>query len=280
MILALIAISLAEDPKSDPAIATDRIAELSLARVQSGDTWTVRDGRSHEIDARSWAILTGDSNVLVQVDAARRKGRTFGWGLVIGGGGVALSSMVPLFMLEESFGVNENTPGFDELGTRNDTRVATAFSLLGAGVILAGTGFVSHAIADKRSLEITRHLEGTAADASITAYNKRLSETLTVVLPVAETGAVDLPDDLLAPAKVEPPAGTEAPAPTAAPTGTGAEPAEPAKEAVPPAPAPTDTTAPKETTAPTEATPPAGTAPVEPAPTGTPAPTEPASPKP
>ncbi|MDP2315172.1 MAG: hypothetical protein Q8P41_19890 [Pseudomonadota bacterium] len=205
MILALVAFCHAEtvaaEATSTPALPTNRIAELSLARVETGATWVVRDGRAHEIDARTWALLTGDIDVLGKVEASRRKGGVFGWGLVVGGGVVALSSAIPLFTLEDALGTNESVAGFDELGTRNDIRVATAFSLIGAGAVLAGTGFAARAMADHRSLDLTRHLDAAAADARIAAYNRQLAETLTVVPMVVPAEMGELPEDVEEPVK-------------------------------------------------------------------------------
>lgn len=186
MLFALVALSLADAPPADPAAApaaapaAGRLAELSLARFDAGDAWIVRDGRGHAIDARTWALLTGDPAVLARIEAARRGGRVLGWALIAGGGAVAASSAAPLLTMEEALAANESTPGFDELGTRNDVRVATAFSLIGAGVLLAGTGIAAHAVADDRALELSRHLDAATAAAAITAYNARLAEALAV----------------------------------------------------------------------------------------------------
>lgn len=207
MIIALVSLSLAESPSNTPYVTTERIAELSLSRVDAPPSWAVRDGRAHEIDARTWALLTGDVGVLGKIEASRKRGGTFGWGLVVGGGGVALSSMIPLFTIEEALGTNEGTDGFNDIGTRNDVRVASAFSLIGAGVILAGTGFAARAIADNRALQLSRHLDTAEVDASIAAYNLRLREILTVA-PLAAPEAVS---DVVDP-------GTIAPAPTGAAT--------------------------------------------------------------
>jgi hypothetical protein len=199
MILTLIALSYAQDDDPPAPSAPTRIEELSLVRVESGDAWEVQDGRAHPVDARTWAILTGNPSVLQLVDESRKKGRRLGWGLVVGGGAVALSSMIPLFTLEDALEANESTPGFDELGTRNDIRVGTAFSLLGAGAILAGSGLASFALADHHSLELPRHLDAATVDAGIAAYNTRLAETLHV--------------DAATPVPVEPPAELTEPAP-------------------------------------------------------------------
>ncbi len=180
----------------EPDAVPARVSELSLLRVSDGDRWAIQDGRSRTVDARTWAILTGDSALLDRIATTRKQGRTLGWGLVAGGGAVALSSAIPLFTLEEALAANESTPGFDELGSRNDARVAAAFSLIGTGVILAGTGLVSHAIADKRALDVSRYLDAEAAEASIRAYNRRLEETLAPVRAEAAPSS-DVPEELL-----------------------------------------------------------------------------------
>ncbi|MFN7143715.1 MAG: hypothetical protein ACK4YP_08080 [Myxococcota bacterium] len=198
MIIALVSICLGAEAPAAPEITSlpvpNRLEELSLVRVDAGDTWGVRDGRSRDIDARTWAILTGDVDVLGKIEAERKRGRRLGWGFVIGGGAVALSSTVPLFLLEDALGANESDPGFDELGTRNDIKVATAFSLLGTGIILAGTGLAAHAVADKRALDLSLHLQAAEADAAIARYNARLADTITVAA-VDATPAED--DELL-----------------------------------------------------------------------------------
>lgn len=225
MFIALVALSLADDPANVPPVAPIRIAELSLSRVEAAGSWAIKDGRAHEIDARTWAILTGDVDVLGKIEASRKRGQTFGWGLVVGGGVVALSSMIPLFTVEEALGTNESTDGFNEIGTRNDVRVAAAFSLIGAGAMLAGTGFAARALADRRALDLSRHLDIAAADASIAAYNQRLAEILTVI-PLAppeavldvEVPAAAVTVPVVAPIPTPAPSPSPAPAPTPAPT--------------------------------------------------------------
>ena len=213
MLIALVAPCLAAPPPPVPSATADRVAELSLSRVDAGEAWTVRDGRAHDVDAKTWAILTGDAAVLAQIEASRRKGRGVGWGLLAGGGVVAATSMIPLFLLEESLDANESTPAFDELGTRNDARVGAAFSLIGAGVLLAGTGFVAHAVADHRALDLSRHLDPAAADVAITAYNTRLIETLTLAPPeeIEELEEPTEPVELEEPVEIEAPVKIEAP---------------------------------------------------------------------
>jgi hypothetical protein len=242
MIVALVATCLAQEATNTTPTTTDRIAELTLSRVDNAGTWTVRDGRTHEVDARTWALLTGDSVVLEKIAATQRRTGIFGLGLAVGGGAVALSSLIPLLTMEESLSENESTPGFDDVGVRNDIRVATAFSLIGTGVILAGTGFAARAISHDRALDLSLHLDAAAADAAIVAYNRRLSETLTVEVvarpPTEPAEDLDLEPAVegasTAPAAPAPAAPTAAPAaPTAAPTGT----ATPAPTAAPAAPA-------------------------------------------
>ena len=237
----------ADTELADPTL--DRIGELSLVRVPEEGTWTVRDGRLKPVDARTLAILSGDAALLERIDATRRSGRTLGWGLVIGGGVVALSSSIPLFTLEEALAENEATDGFNELGVRNDARVATAFSLLGAGVILAGSGLAANALADRRAVEVPRYFDPEAADRALEAYNRRLQATLTPVAYVAPEAVEDLPEPDEG-ADFEPPAGpidiapkaapAEAAAATPAPAAPPASPAEAtAAPASAPAPAPT-----------------------------------------
>jgi len=235
MIVALVATCLAQEATTTAPLPTDRIAELTLARVENAGTWTVRDGRTHEVDARTWALLTGDSVVLEKIAARQRRTGFLGLGLAAGGGAVALSSLIPLLTIEDALSANESTPGFNEVGVRNDIRVATAFSLIGTGVILAGTGFAARAISHERALDLSLHLDAAAADAAIAAYNRRLSETLTVevVARPDTTPADDL--ELEPPVEGAAPTGAGAPAP-AAPTGTGT-PAPTAAPTAPPVPA-------------------------------------------
>lgn len=268
MIIALLALALADDTSSAAPVATDRLAELSLSRVDAPGSWTVQDGRSHPIDARTWAILTGEVDVLSKIEASRKKGQTLGWGLVIGGGTVALSSMIPLFTIEEALGTNEGSDDFNKIGTRNDVRVATAFSMIGAGALLAGTGFAARALADHRALDLSRHVDAAAADASIALYNRRLQDTLTVVPLTAPEEILDVED---------PAAATGAGTPGAAGGATGAPDAAPASGATPEAaPKATPDATPK---APAEATPKAAPA-APPAPEAAPASTTPPAPAP
>jgi hypothetical protein len=190
----------APDGAPDPAAADPlaaaraaRIAELSLVRIPTDTGYELRDGRGRVVDARTLAILTGDAELLGRIAAQRRKGRTLGWGLVAAGAGVAATSSLPLAFLEDALAENEGTDAFNEIGVRNDAKVATAFSLLGAGVILAGTGFASHAAADRRAADVTAYLDAAAADARIAAYEARLAEALATRAPTEDSGS-DLPE--------------------------------------------------------------------------------------
>jgi hypothetical protein len=175
------------------------------------------------VDAKTWAILTGDPDILAKIAADRKKGRTLGWTLIGGGGIVAASSIIPLFFVEDALGVNESTPGFDEIGRRNDIRVATSFSLLGAGALLAASGVASHAVADHRALVLSRHLDAAAADAGIAAYNARLSSVLAVAAPTAEpTDAEDDGTESATAPPVDAPPAVATPAPSAQPTSGAA----------------------------------------------------------
>lgn len=243
MIIALVSLCLADDPSNAPTVMTDRVEELSLLRVETPKSWAVKDGRSHPVDAHTWAILTGEVDVLGKIEAARKRGGTLGWGLIVGGGTVALGSMIPLFMIEEALSINESSDDFTKVGTRNDVRVATAFSLIGAGAMLAGTGFAARAVSHKRALDLSLHVDAAAADASIAAYNLRLQESITPVAFLTTEEVMDLeePEPELEPIDgAAPPEGTALPDGTVAPsgetTGTGSPgslPVEPGPEAAP-----------------------------------------------
>ncbi len=249
----------ADTELADPTL--DRLGELSLVRVPEEGTWTVRDGRQKPVDARTLAILSGDAALLERIEATRRSGRTLGWGLVIGGGVVALSSSIPLFTLEEALAENEATDGFNELGVRNDARVATAFSLLGAGVILAGSGLAANALSDRRAVEVPRYFDAEAADRALEAYNRRLQATLTPVAYVAPEAVEDLPEPDEG-ADFEPPAGPIDIAPKAAPAEAAAEaPAAAPAPAAPPASPAEATAAPASAPAPAPTPAPAAPAP-------------------
>lgn len=204
-------------PDAPEEPARDRLSELALVRVDTEDGWGVSDGRGKTVDARTLAILAGDASLLARIEAQRKKGRTLGYGLLIGGGAVAVSSVAPLFTLEEALSVDESSDDFDAIGARNDVRVATAFSLLGAGVLLAGSGLAANAIADRKALEVPRYFDPAEADAILARYNARLGDALAVA-PPPPTPTGDVPPELEAPAEpAAVPATPEAPAAAPAP---------------------------------------------------------------
>ncbi|MFZ5476791.1 MAG: hypothetical protein ACOZNI_08460 [Myxococcota bacterium] len=176
----------APDEPAGPIVAvvpSPRAKDLSLTRVEADGGWIVRDGRGREVDAKTWALLTGDPDVLAKIAEARRKEKVLGWALVAGGGVVAAASVIPAMTIEDALGTNESLPGFEEVGARNDARVLTAFSLVGAGALLAGTGLAANLVADRRSLALSRHLDAAAVDERIAAHNARIAALMTVVTP-------------------------------------------------------------------------------------------------
>lgn len=166
--------------------------------------WMVTNGAGSVIPAREFATLTADKATIERMNKDKKRAKTTALGLVIGGGVIAATSVVPLLFIDSEGGNPGAQPSLQKYASQEDyvialeqwraartvegqngSRVWTAVALgTSGGLLIASAPFAKRGAAERQDATNAWYSMDDAQE-RMGDYNRELAQSLGIIPPDA-----------------------------------------------------------------------------------------------